>query len=154
MLISDAPGGSEQDPRQAAVAVGRGFVVLAALSIVVGLAVTYLGVLESLRSWELSVNERLVEGRSSNLDSIARVISRIGDTFGVIGLVVLISVALAFARQRRMALLLPAALLIEVSTFLTVNYVVQCPRADVPPVASVPSTFSFPSGHVAATPVC
>ena len=134
--------------------VARGFVTLAALLVAVGLAVTYLGALEPLRDWEQSINERLVDGRSARLDSIARVISRLGDTFGVIGLALLISAGLAFARQWRIMLIIPVALLIEISTFLAVNYIVQRPRPAVPPVGSVPSTFSFPSGHVAATLVC
>ena len=44
--------------------------------------------------------------------------------------------------------------MIEITCFLAVNYAVQRPRPDVVKVGSVPSTFSFPSGHVAATLVC
>jgi membrane-associated phospholipid phosphatase len=82
------------------------------------------------------------------------VVSRLGDTFGVIGLALVIGAGLAFARQWRILVVIPVALLIEVSTFAAVNYIVQRPRPDVPAVGSVPSTFSFPSGHVAATLVC
>ena len=152
--VGDAHGRADQDPGQFARSVACGFVLLAAVSIAVGLAVTYLGVLEPLREWDQSVNERLAEGRSENLDSVARVISRLGDTLGVIGLALLISAGLAFARQWTLVALVPAALLVEVATFVTVNYVVQRPRPDVPAIGSVPSTFSFPSGHVAATLVC
>ena len=37
------------------------------------------------------------------------------------------------------------------ATFLTVNYVVARPRPSAPHLGSTPSTYSFPSGHVAAT---
>jgi membrane-associated phospholipid phosphatase len=127
---------------------------LAAALVAVGLVVTYLGVLEPVRDWDHSVNERLADDRSARLDSITRVVSRLGDTFGVIGLALVIGLGLAFARQWRLVLLIPVALLIEVSTFAAVNYIVQRPRPDVPAIGSVPSTFSFPSGHVAATLVC
>jgi membrane-associated phospholipid phosphatase len=153
-LVGDESGAVGQSPRQCARAAARGFVLLAAVSIAIGLMVTYLGMLEPLRTWDVSVNERLADGRSANLDSVAGVISRLGDTFGIIGLVVVISAGLAFARQFMLLALVPLALLIEVVTFLTVNYVVQRPRPGVPPVGSVPSTFSFPSGHVAATLAC
>ncbi len=49
---------------------------------------------------------------------------------------------------------MPLALVIEIACFGAVNYAVQRPRPDVVKVGSVPSTFSFPSGHVAATVVC
>jgi undecaprenyl-diphosphatase len=48
----------------------------------------------------------------------------------------------------------PLALLVEVAGFAAVNYIVQRPRPDIEPVGAVPSTFSYPSGHVAATLVC
>ena len=48
----------------------------------------------------------------------------------------------------------PGAMLIEISTFLSVNYLVGRPRPDVSKIGPIPGTYSFPSGHIAATVVC
>ena len=47
--------------------------------------------------------------------------------------------------------MLLVALAIELTVFLTVNYAVGRPRPHVSHVGSTPSTYSWPSGHVAAT---
>ena len=81
-------------------------------------------------------------------------ISRLGDAPSILALALVITIVLALARKWLAMALVPLALLIEFACFGAVNYAVQRPRPDVPKVGSVPSTFSFPSGHVAATVVC
>ena len=46
-----------------------------------------------------------------------------------------------------------SALVVEIAVFLTTNYTVRRPRPPIEHLGSTPSTFSFPSGHVAATVV-
>lgn len=54
-------------------------------------------------------------------------------------------------RRARLAVMLLVALAMELAVFLAVNYAVGRPRPHVSHVASTPSTYSWPSGHVAAT---
>jgi len=51
-------------------------------------------------------------------------------------------------------LFIPIAMLVEITGFLAVNYIVGRPRPDVEKIGPIPGTYSFPSGHVAATLVC
>ena len=46
--------------------------------------------------------------------------------------------------------MLPIGLAMELAVFLTVSTIIGRERPDVTPLGSVPSTSSFPSGHVAA----
>ena len=52
--------------------------------------------------------------------------------------------------HRHHACLLPTGLVVELGAFLTVSAIIGRERPDVTPLGSVPSTSSFPSGHVAA----
>jgi undecaprenyl-diphosphatase len=65
-----------------------------------------------------------------------------------------VTIVLATCRQWRAMLLLPVAMLVEITGFLAVNYLVGRPRPGVTKIGPIPSTYSFPSGHVAATLVC
>lgn len=131
-----------------------GLALIVAALIVLGAALTYLPILEGLRDWDASISEELANSRSNTFESTAVFFSRLADTFAILGFVAIITLVLALARKWRAMVFVPLALLIEFTCFLAVNYSVQRPRPDVIKVGSVPSTFSFPSGHVAATMVC
>jgi undecaprenyl-diphosphatase len=62
-----------------------------------------------------------------------------------------VAAVLAVSRHFLQVFRLAAALVLELATFLTTNYAVARPRPHVPHVGSTPSTFSWPSGHTAAT---
>ena len=130
------------------------FAAMVTALVLVGLFITYPSMTAGVRYLDLSINESLAVDRSDRVVSIAKFVSRAGDTFSVLGLAALIAIGLAIARRWRMMAFVPLALLIEVSTFDAVNYLVRRPRPDVATVGSVPSTFSYPSGHAAATLVC
>ena len=49
---------------------------------------------------------------------------------------------------------LPTAMVVEITTFLIVNHLVGRERPPVERIGPLPGTYSFPSGHVAATLVC
>ena len=121
---------------------------------VVGWALTYLPMLDGLHDWDASISEELADSRSSTFESIAVFFSRLADTPSILAFAAMISIVLALARKWRAMAFVPLALVIEIACFGAVNYAVQRPRPDVVKVGSVPSTFSFPSGHVAATVVC
>ncbi len=133
---------------------GVGLVLMAVSLMVVGWALTYLPMLEGLRDWDASISEELADSRSERFESIAQFFSRLADTPSILAFAAVISIILASARKWRALAFVPLALVIEIACFGAVNYAVQRPRPDVVKVGSVPSTFSFPSGHVAATVVC
>jgi undecaprenyl-diphosphatase len=142
-----------QSRRVVAVVISR-FVVMVGALVLVGLILTHANPTAELRRWDLTINEQLASNRSQRFESIASFVSRVGDTLPVIAFAAVVAMGLALAHRWRATAFIPVALLIEVSTFGAVNYIVRRPRPDVETVGSVPSTFSFPSGHVAATAVC
>jgi undecaprenyl-diphosphatase len=62
----------------------------------------------------------------------------------------LVSLVFAARRHWRFVAMLVTGLALELVTFLTVNAIVARPRPHVAHLGSVPTTSSFPSGHVAA----
>jgi undecaprenyl-diphosphatase len=70
---------------------------------------------------------------------------------GVVVVAAVVTVVALLRRWGRMAGLLACGLVLEIAVFLTVNYTVARPRPTAPHLGSTPSTYSFPSGHVAAT---
>jgi membrane-associated phospholipid phosphatase len=60
---------------------------------------------------------------------------------------------LALRHRFREAAFLILALVLEITVFLSVTFVVARPRPDVPRLNSTPATSSFPSGHTAAATV-
>jgi len=68
--------------------------------------------------------------------------------------VAVIAVAVLFRLHHRWAAAVIAfGLALEVATFITANNLVRRERPPVSTVGDAPTTFSFPSGHVAATVV-
>ncbi len=130
------------------------FVVMVICLAAVGVVLTHFRPFASVRSWDLSVNESLAASRAARYEDLASFLSRYRDTLPIVAFGAMIAAGCAWARRWRAAALVPLALLIEVSTFGAVNYLVRRPRPDVETIGSVPSTFSYPSGHVAATLVC
>ena len=127
---------------------------MAAALIVVGWTLTYLPVLDGTRAWDARISEELADSRTDEFESLAGSASRLGDAHSIIAFTLLITAVLALARKWLAIAFVPLGLMIEFACFGAVNYAVQRPRPDVPKVGSVPSTFSYPSGHVAATLVC
>ena len=65
-----------------------------------------------------------------------------------------VTIVLAVLRKWRAMLFVPMAMLAEITTFLAVNQLVGRDRPPVEKLGPLPGTYSFPSGHVAATFVC
>ncbi len=133
---------------------GVGLFLMAAALIAAGAALTYLPMLEGVRAWDARISEELADSRTDGFESFAVFVSRLGDAPSIVAMALAITVVLALARKWLAMAFVPLGLLIEFACFGAVNYAVQRPRPDVPQVGSVPSTFSYPSGHVAATVVC
>jgi undecaprenyl-diphosphatase len=140
--------------RRIARSTASGLAVLIGALVLVGLFLTSAGLASGARRWDASVNSWLADDRSDFFVRLAERFSKLADTVPILGFMALVTIVLAIGRQWRAMLLVPLAMLVEISTFLAVNYVVGRPRPTVSKIGPIPGTYSFPSGHVAATFVC
>jgi undecaprenyl-diphosphatase len=131
-----------------------GLAVLIAGLTIVGMFLTSTSVALGARRWDQSVNSWLEDDRSEQFVRLAEWFSGMADTRPILAIMATITIVLAMRRRWQAMLLVPLAMLIEISTFLAVNYLVGRPRPDVSKIGPIPGTYSFPSGHVAATCVC
>ena len=88
--------------------------------------------------------------RTGLFDGLTGVVSRSADTLGILALAAVVLVVLWQARLFPAMALLVTGLVLELTTFLTVNALIGRDRPDVPRLGASPSTGSFPSGHTAA----
>lgn len=130
------------------VAAYAGVVVLLVVS---GLAVTHLGLLHPVLRWDDHLNEWFVARRTPSLDRASGWFTALANTMGIVVVAAAVTALLFVRHWGRRALLLVLGLSVELAAFLTANYTVRRPRPDVSHVGSTPTTFSWPSGHVAAT---
>lgn len=130
------------------------FVAYTTLALVVagaGVLLVHAHALEGVRDWDLSVSRWFVDHRTPTMDDLTTAVSQAADTVAVIGLALLAAAVLALRHRWRDVLLLAAGLGLEASVFITANALVRRPRPPVETVGAAPTTFSFPSGHTAAT---
>lgn len=104
-----------------------------------------------LLAFDSAVVQWLAEHRTPALTTLSFVGDRVGGTV-VVSAVTLVSIVLALAatRQWRPPLFLAVTMAGEVTLFLATTRIVGRPRPPVPHLAPLPSTSSFPSGHLAA----
>jgi len=98
-----------------------------------------------------SIATWFVDQRTPTLNSLSFIGSMMADT--VVKVVVTAIVAIAMlVRWRRWLepLMVVVPLVVEVMSFITITFIVNRPRPDVPRLDSSPVGSSFPSGHVAA----
>ena len=131
-----------------------GVVVLIGSLAIVGTFISSASFTDGLRKWDESINVSLAENRSSGVVDVAELFTGMADTRPILGIMALITLTLALCRQWKAMLLIPVAMLVEISGFLAVDYIVGRPRPNVDKIGPLPGTYSFPSGHVAATLVC
>jgi membrane-associated phospholipid phosphatase len=137
-------------PRRVGVIVIVGYLCVAAIGILIGLAVN------DGQGWlfdEAGVMATISENRSGLLTDVAAAVGSFADTWTVIGAASGAVVVLSLARMGRQTLVLVGALALELTTFLTITYTVGRERPSVDATGAVPSTPSFPSGHVAVAVV-
>jgi undecaprenyl-diphosphatase len=144
------------------VARGHGNIAIAIATIasfaVIGIFITALGlfithVLEhgSIGVWDHHVSQWFDRHRSARWNRVTGDLTDMADTYEVASVAAIVTIVLLFRRWGRQALLLVAGLVIELSVFLTANRIVARPRPTVSHLGGTPSTYSFPSGHTAAT---
>jgi undecaprenyl-diphosphatase len=95
----------------------------------------------------------VADNRIGVLDTAATIGSTLTDTWVVIGVLVGSVTVLVAARQWRYAGVMLIGIGLEFTSFLAVGAVIDRDRPAVEALHSVPSTPSFPSGHVAAAVV-
>lgn len=135
---------------QRAIGLVAAAVALWGLLIGIGLLITEF--LAPVRELDVAIIEQLVDGRTETATFFAHIGDQIGDTPGIIAMVIIAAtVAHALTRRRAPALIVVAAAAGETSIFLATQLTISRARPDVEQLAALPATSSFPSGHVAAT---
>jgi undecaprenyl-diphosphatase len=150
----DEPFAVVPDAKTIALRVAASLAVLIGVLAVVGKVLISTQLASELRRWDESVSSWLARNRSDEFIELARTFSKMADTRPILAMIAVVTIALGTYRRWRAMLFVPIAMLVEISTFLAVNYLVGRPRPDVVKIGSIPKTYSFPSGHVAATLVC
>ena len=133
-----------------AVVVIAGYVAVAVLLVAAGLVVTHL-LSNSVGSWDEHANRWFARHRTSLDNRITGDFTDVADTFGIAAVAAVVVIVTLLRRKVRYGLMLLLAIAIELGGFLAISYTVQRPRPAVGRVGSTPSTYSWPSGHVAAT---
>ena len=129
-----------------------GYALLTVVMLAIGLLLTH-ALDGSVGRWDEHVNEYFARRRTSTLNDVTSVATAAMNTLPVvIGAAVVVGF-LALRHRFAEAAFLTLALVIEITVFLSVTYVVARPRPDVPRLNSTPATSSFPSGHTAAATV-
>ncbi len=134
----------------AILASGYGAVSLALLAI--GMLVTH-PLAHSIGGWDQHANEYLASRRSPVWNDITSLATEAFNTVPVVVAATVLVAYLLVRRHIREAAFITLALLVEITAFLSVTFVVGRPRPDVVRLNSTPSTSSFPSGHTAAATV-
>jgi undecaprenyl-diphosphatase len=150
----DEPFAVVPDAKTIALRVAASLAVVIGVLAVVGKVLISTQLASELRRWDESVSSWLARNRSDEFIELARTFSKMADTRPILAMIAVVTIALGTYRRWRAMLFVPIAMLVEISTFLAVNYLVGRPRPDVVKIGSIPKTYSFPSGHVAATLVC
>jgi undecaprenyl-diphosphatase len=134
-----------------AIAVVTSFAVMGLILVALGLLITHVLEHGSIGVWDHHVSQWFDRHRSARWNRITGDVTDMADTFEVAGVAAVVTIVLLVRRWGRQAFLLVAGVAIELSVFLTANKIVARPRPAVSHLGGTPSTYSFPSGHTAAT---
>jgi undecaprenyl-diphosphatase len=130
----------------------RGYVVLTVVLLGVGLVLTH-ALDGSVGRWDEHVNDYFARNRTSGWNDITKVATAALNTLPVVIGAALVVGFLSLRRRFAEAAFLTLALVLEITVFLSVTFIVARPRPAVHRLNSTPSTSSFPSGHTAAATV-
>lgn len=142
--------GLNSDPLRVCAVAAAGYALVVLVGVLVGTAVE---AADGVLFEEATFMAALSEDRSALMTDASELFGRFSDTWTVIGMASGAIVVLAVFRLRRQIVVVGGGLAIELAAYLTITYVVGRPRPSVDATASLPSTPSFPSGHVAAAVV-
>jgi undecaprenyl-diphosphatase len=134
-----------------AIALIFSFAIMGLAMVALGLLITHVLAHGSIGVWDHHVSLWFDRHRSAHWNRITGDFTDIADKFEIAGVAAVLTIVLLFRRWGRHAFLLLAGLAIELSVFLAANAIVARPRPAVSHLGGTPSTYSFPSGHTAAT---
>jgi membrane-associated phospholipid phosphatase len=129
-----------------------GYAALAIVMLGVGVVLTH-GLSSSVGRWDEHINQSLARHRTAEWNDVTKYATSMVNTLPAIVIAAFVAGFLALRRLFREALFLILALVLEITVFLSVTFIVARPRPDVPRLNATPSTSSFPSGHTAAATV-
>jgi membrane-associated phospholipid phosphatase len=138
--------------RPAVLTIIAGYATLAVILLGVGYLLTHT-LDNSVGRWDEHVNVWFARHRSGAWNDVTSFATRALNTGPVVILAALVAGFLTLRKRFREAVFLVLALVVEITVFLSVTFVVARPRPDVPRMNSTPATSSFPSGHTAAATV-
>jgi membrane-associated phospholipid phosphatase len=118
----------------------------------IGVLLTH-GLDHSVGAWDNHVNRWFASHRTTTWNDVTSVATSALNTLPVIGTAAVVVAVLALVKRWREAAFLTLALVLEITVFLPVTFLVARPRPAVVRLNSTPSTSSFPSGHTAAATV-
>lgn len=129
-----------------------GYVVLTALMLGIGLLLVH-ALDGTVGNWDRRVTENFEGRRTSDWTDVTKVATSGANTEPVVVVAAVVVAFLALFRRWREAAFLTIALVLEITVFLSVTFVVDRPRPPVERLNATPATSSFPSGHTAAATV-
>ena len=138
-------------PGSAAAVVVAGYLAVVSSLVLAGLLLTHVLLHGTIGRWDDTSTHWLSTHRDGGFDTITALGSRSADTFGILGVAVIVLAVLWIRHRWDEMVLLVTALVLELSAFLAVNALVGRDRPAVARLGSTPTTSSFPSGHTAAT---
>jgi membrane-associated phospholipid phosphatase len=138
--------------RRSLIVAGTGWLAITTVLLGVGMLLTHV-LTASVGEWDAHVNAWLANHRTPIWNDITKYATASFNTTPVVVGSILLVGFLALRHHLREAAFIALALLIEITAFLSVTFVVARPRPDVVRLNSTPSTSSFPSGHTAAATV-
>lgn len=128
-----------------------GFGAISALLIGAGMLFTHVLERSALLAWDGRVVRNLSMDRTTELIRWSSRWSLLADAPSIVAVAAAVALICAVRRRWIYIVWIAVALALELGIFLTVSYSVGRRRPDVAHLGSVPSTGSFPSGHIAAT---
>lgn len=128
-----------------------GYVSVSALLIALGMFLTRVIQRSSLMAWDTRFVRELSVHRTRALIEWSSRWSFLADAPSIVAVGAAVVLLCAVRRTWLHVLWIATVLALELGVFLTVSYTVGRDRPNVAHLGSVPSTGSFPSGHIAAT---
>src|SRR4051812_46331344 len=135
------PGADDSDPaepqhpnhpyRSALWVLAIGYLVLTVALLLIGVVLMHV-VDSTVGRWDEHVNEWLARRRTQEWNDITDVATRMVETLPVIVAAAVVAGVLAIARRWREAAMFVLALVVEITVFLSVTFLIGRPRPDVP----------------------
>jgi membrane-associated phospholipid phosphatase len=138
--------------RSSLVVMGFCYLLLTGVLLGIGLLLTH-ALDGTVGRWDQHMNEYFARRRTGTWNDVTGFATSALNTVPVVVGAAAVVGFLALRRRWAEAAFLTLALVLEITVFLSVTFVVARPRPDVHRLNSTPATSSFPSGHTAAATV-